>query len=165
MKLTPPQLAALGHQVGWRGDDLVVAVALALTASAGDPAEWAHQGGPAGYDMRGLWQLDTRAYPTLSARNLFDPRVNAEAAYALWKRHGGFAGWAPGFAPPRYVAFLEIAQEAARRPAREAAISDLPGGGQLAAVDRAAALEVAGAAGEQLSLLELPGAIPGEPRL
>jgi len=165
MRLTAAQIAYLAREVGWRGDDLVVAVALALTDSAGDPGAWTERGGPGGWDMRGLWQLDTRAYPTLSARDLFDPRTNAQAAYALWKRHGGFAGWAPGFAGQRYLAWWEAAQEAAARPAREAAVTDVPAAGQLAGVDRAAALDLAGAAGEQLSLLELPGAIPGDLRL
>ena len=48
-----------------------------------------------GEDSRGLWQINIGpgANTDMAELDLFDPLVNAEAAYIVWKRHG-WRAWA-----------------------------------------------------------------------
>lgn len=39
-------------------------------------------------DSRGLWQINVRAHPQYAHANLTDPRVNAQAAVAVWRSQG-----------------------------------------------------------------------------
>jgi hypothetical protein len=105
--LTDAQLAIHAARAGWRGGDLVVAVAVAMAESGGDPNAHA----TVGEDSRGLWQMNVRAHPDLEGKNLYDPQVNADAAYALWKR----SGWGPWSAHNNgaYLLFLPAATAAA----------------------------------------------------
>ncbi len=107
MALTDAQLAGHAAKAGWRGQDLVVAVAVAMAESGGNPNAHA----TVGEDSRGLWQMNVRAHPDLASANLYDPQTNADAAYALWKR----SGWGPWSAHNNgaYLLFLPAAAAAA----------------------------------------------------
>jgi len=46
-----------------------------------------------GEDSRGLWQINVQAHPTYACLNLFDPQVNAWAAYQVWVDAGSWRPW------------------------------------------------------------------------
>jgi hypothetical protein len=79
---------------GFRTDQWAPAVALVLACSGGDDlfrdVAWP---GPA-LDRRGLFGLDVVAHPELAGVDLFDPRSNCHAAYALSVAANGDWGWA-----------------------------------------------------------------------
>ncbi len=97
-RLSPEQIARYAHDAGFRGEDVTIAVAVALAESGGDPR--AHNPRPPD-DSYGLWQInmlgalgpDRRRDFGLSAdRELFDPKENAKAAAGI--SHGGRT-WQP----------------------------------------------------------------------
>ena len=97
--LAPAQIAAFGHEAGWRGDVLVVAVAVALAESGGNPR--AHNATPPD-DSYGLWQInmlgplgpDRRARYGLGAnRELWEPAVNARVAHAVSDAGRNWSPW------------------------------------------------------------------------
>jgi len=47
----------------------------------------------AGEDSRGLWQINVQAHPRYTGWNLFDPQVNALAAYEIWLNAGSWRPW------------------------------------------------------------------------
>jgi hypothetical protein len=84
------QLADAAFRAGWRGQDLIVAVAVGLAESGGNPAARNTSGGA---DSRGVWQINVAAgaHPEYADRNLYDLDTNAAAAFEIWKAHG----WGP----------------------------------------------------------------------
>ncbi|MFC4858029.1 transglycosylase SLT domain-containing protein [Actinophytocola glycyrrhizae] len=98
-KLSPAQIAEYAHGAGFRGEDLTVAVAVALAESGGDTK--AHNPVPPD-DSYGLWQInmigalgpDRRERFDLGGnRELFDPEENAKAAWAISGRGNSFQPW------------------------------------------------------------------------
>jgi hypothetical protein len=111
------RIAALAFQAGFRDEQLVTAVAVALAESGGDPA--AHNPRPPD-DSYGLWQINmigslgparrsTFGIPNNAA--LFDPAINAKAAWEV-SSHG--TNWRPwsAFTSGKYRQYLERAQAA-----------------------------------------------------
>lgn len=94
MKLSTSQLIALAQQTGFR--DVRTAVAIALAESSGDPNANAVVVRPMpGFkpeDSRGLWQINVIANPKYRGWNLYDPQVNARAAYEMSR---GGVWWRP----------------------------------------------------------------------
>ncbi|WP_033440786.1 type VII secretion target [Saccharothrix sp. NRRL B-16314] len=97
-KLSPEQVARHAHDAGFRGQDLTIAVAVALAESGGDPR--AHNATPPD-DSYGLWQVNMlgamgparrREFGLDSNRELFDPAVNARAANRI---SGDGQSWTP----------------------------------------------------------------------
>jgi len=103
--LTPAQTAAVAYQVGWRGEDLVKAVAIAGRESsyrynvhASDRPHSELSGD------RGLFQINYVHDKNLidagiirTRADLFDPVINAQAAMFLYKRSGNnFNAWTAG---------------------------------------------------------------------
>lgn len=95
---TAAQIASYAHNAGWTGQDLVVAVAVALAESGGDPAkrgDLALQSATWGPSI-GLWQIRSlnveKGHGTTrdEIANL-DPQTNANHAYSIWKEQG----WGP----------------------------------------------------------------------
>ncbi|WP_447003197.1 type VII secretion target [Saccharothrix isguenensis] len=85
-RLSPEQVARYAHDAGFRGQDLTIAVAVALAESGGDPR--AHNATPPD-NSYGLWQVNMlgslgparrREFGLESNRELFDPAENARAA-------------------------------------------------------------------------------------
>ncbi len=97
-KLSPEQIARHAHDAGFRGQDLTIAVAVALAESGGDPR--AHN--PTRPDNSyGLWQINMlgsmgparrREFGLGSNRELFDPAENARAANKI---SGDGRSWTP----------------------------------------------------------------------
>jgi len=156
MRLSDGQLAALVLEVGWRGEDAAVAVALALAASGGEPA----LGGPGRDDLGawgvGLWQLSVLRYPGLSKYDLTEPIVTARAAHALWTVTGGLWDWCPTWQGEVYQEYLQRAREAMASPSRTAPVGDA----SPADVERSAATIATGMVADQRESGPLVGDLP-----
>lgn len=92
--LTPNQIKNVASSVGFSGDDLNIAVAVALAESNGRPD--AHNATPPD-NSYGLWQINMlgalgparrQQYKLTSNEALYDPTVNAKVAYGIWKSSG-----------------------------------------------------------------------------
>lgn len=110
MKLQIPQIIGLAQNAGFSGDDLAVAVAIALAESnGGDPSAYNPEvaaGTPQGQGSFGLWQIYLKAHPEYANANLFDPATNAAAAFAIYSRAGNsFRPWST-FKNNAYLAHL-----------------------------------------------------------
>lgn len=87
-RLKALELARLAYGAGWRGEDLVQAVAVALAESGGITDQVGtnhHKDGSVTYD-RGLWQINSRDFPELW--NPFDALANAVCAFKIWRKFG-----------------------------------------------------------------------------
>jgi len=95
--VTVAQIAQYASLAGFTGADLLTAVAIALAESSGDPKAYngeAAKGTAPGRGSYGLWQIYLTAHPEYSPAQLLDPQQNALAAYALFRKAGGFTDWA-----------------------------------------------------------------------
>lgn len=104
-------IADVARRAGFAGDALVVAVAVALAESGGDPR--AHNGVPPD-DSFGLWQINMigqlgvarRAQLGISTNEaLYDPETNARAAYGIASGGTNFKPWTT-YTGGRYQAFM-----------------------------------------------------------
>ncbi len=95
--LGPSEIYKLAINAGWSGADALVATAVALAESGGNPNAYnaeTQANTPGGHGSYGLWQVYLKAHPEFAGMNLFDPAANASAAYAVWKQAGGsFSPW------------------------------------------------------------------------
>jgi hypothetical protein len=107
-------IADYARRAGFSGEDLLIAVAIALAESGGDPNAYNPEtaaGTPPGEGSYGLWQIYRKAHPEFAGQNLFDPQTNANAAFAVYLAAGrSFRPWTT-FNLGRYVAFLDDARE------------------------------------------------------
>lgn len=102
------QVAAVAYAAGWRGDDLVMAVAVADAESSFIPdnihvnrASEGYGGCGAYSEDWGLWQVNNRCWDKLIAKyggNWKDPATNAKMAYEIWasthnQSKGGWGQW------------------------------------------------------------------------
>ncbi|MDQ2587641.1 type VII secretion target [Saccharothrix yanglingensis] len=96
--LSPERIARHAHDAGFRGQDLTIAVAVALAESGGDPR--AHNSTPPD-DSYGLWQVNMlgslgparrREFGLDSDSDLFSPAENARAANRI---SGDGRDWTP----------------------------------------------------------------------
>ena len=112
--LSDTELASLARYGGWRGADLVTAVAVALAESGGDPSVNA----PGREDSRGLWQINSVHFGRFDKDRLYDPHYNAEAAYKIWRGRPSWADWSvhpasSNFTPHNsYDQYLDRARDA-----------------------------------------------------
>ncbi|GGZ64954.1 hypothetical protein GCM10010387_67550 [Streptomyces inusitatus] len=87
--MSAKQIAEVAHRAGWRGEQLVIAVAVALAESSGKYWVVNHIG------CVGLWQIyvkvHIKAHPTWTTAAMKDPDRNAAAAMVLYKQ----SGWKP----------------------------------------------------------------------
>lgn len=124
--LTAAQLAQLALDVGWRGDDVAVAVALALAVSGGQ-TDWHSEQRPGkGIRYWGLWGIDTDTYPGFLAHDLQNAGRTAQVAYALWTTHGPGWDWSPAWAGEAWREHLAAAQLASLQPRRDVPVGDTP---------------------------------------
>lgn len=123
-------LATLGHQAtglavyarnaGFRGVDLITAVAVALAESGGNPTRYNPESAyfnrhniadtdAAGMGSYGLWQIFRYLHPEFADVDLYDPQVNANAAYSVYVAAGHkFTPWST-FNGGQYTAHLDAA--------------------------------------------------------
>lgn len=122
--MTPVEVARVAAAAGWRGNALVVAVAVALAESGGNPNAHALTSRE---DSRGLWQINIRAHPEYASAQLYDPKVNAQAAHTIWVK----SGWGPWSTHNSGAYLLHM-------PTAEAAVALVrPGDAAVAAADPA----------------------------
>lgn len=89
--LTPTQIEQYAYNAGFRGDALKVAVAVAVAESGGNPMAYNPEtaaGTKSGSGSRGLWQIYGSAHPQYNNNAVYDPQINASAAYSVYKAAG-----------------------------------------------------------------------------
>lgn len=118
-KLSPAEIAEVAHDAGFRGQDLTVAVAVAMAESGGDPR--AHNPVPPD-NSYGLWQInmigalgpDRRDQFDLdNNRELFDPAENAKAAWEISGKGDSFQPWTT-YTSGAYKQYLDDARRGIR---------------------------------------------------
>jgi hypothetical protein len=115
--LSAGEIKGYAKKAGFSGENLDIAVAVALAESGGNTQ--AHN--PVGRDNSyGLWQINMLGKMGFNRRNqfliekneeLFDPSKNAEAAYQIWKQQGWERGWTT-YARGTYKTHLATAKAA-----------------------------------------------------
>lgn len=138
--LSAAQIAGYAYQAGFRGQALTVATAVALAESGGRPR--AHNPVPPD-NSYGLWQINMlgalgperrRAFHLGGNGELFDPRANARAAFAISRQGRSFGPWST-YTNGAYRRFLGPARQAARSAPGSAAgkpVGGKPSGGTQA---------------------------------
>lgn len=113
-KLNAAQIAVYAAAAGFRGADLVIAVAIALAESSGNPRAYNPEvaaGTPEGQGSKGLWQIYTKVHPEFAGWDLYDPQQNAHAAYSVYRAAGfSFRPWST-FKFGNYLARMNDAQQ------------------------------------------------------
>ena len=104
-KLGASDIAVYAQNAGFSGDDLTTAVAIALAESGGNPSAVGDLAIVKPNGSIGLWQINTNAHPEYDPAQLTDPQYNANAAYAIYQRAGGFRPWST-FTSGNYMAYL-----------------------------------------------------------
>lgn len=101
--MTPEQIRALAVTAGFAGNDLEIAVAIALAESSGDQSVLGDL--TLGVSV-GLWQISLRWHPEYTEAELEDPQTNANAAFAIYTKAGNsFTPWST-FKSGAYVRYL-----------------------------------------------------------
>lgn len=95
--LSKDDITLLAQDAGFSGDDLNIAVAIAITESGGDAHAYNPEtaaGNPQGQGSFGLWQINLHAHPQFFSLNLYDPTQNAQAAFEVYTEAGdSFSPW------------------------------------------------------------------------
>jgi hypothetical protein len=110
--LSARQIAAYAKSVGLSGQALILAVAIALAESGGNPA--AHNPGNGTTDIEdsyGLWQINILAHPEYSASKLTDPHYNAQAMFTISRGGSDWTSWG-SYTSGRYLTYMGQAQQA-----------------------------------------------------
>lgn len=131
-RLSDVQIANVAYAAGFRGDGLVIAVAVSLGESGGDADAY----NSLGYreNSHGLWQIniDPAASPQYANYNLNDPLTNANAAFTI---SSGGINWNPwgSFTMGTYTRFLDRARAAVAQATGSSFSGGIPGVGGIAA--------------------------------
>ena len=102
------QAAQAAKAAGFRGSDLVRAVAIAGPESSYRNSARLVTGAE---DSRGMWQINTFAHPWAKSLNLGNPFVAAKAAYRVFRQAGGFGPWT-AYSSGSYRSYVDDAQRA-----------------------------------------------------
>lgn len=89
-------LMTLAQNAGFSATEVVVAAAVALAESGGNPMAYNPEtaaGAPQGKGSYGLWQIYLHAHPEFEGVNLYDPQINANAAFKVYDEVGSFKPW------------------------------------------------------------------------
>lgn len=113
--LSTVEIVTHARNAGFDGSDLIVAVAIALAESGGNPRAYNPEiaaGTPQGMGSYGLWQIYRKVHPEFTTWNLYDPATNARAAFAVYKAaHNTFKPWST-FIYDKYTAHLDDVESA-----------------------------------------------------
>jgi len=102
------RVIAVARNAGFSGQDLVIAVAIALAESGGDPLAHGDLSIGSGRGSFGLWQIYADAHPEFGPdfESLYDPQRNANAAYSVYRNAGySFTPWTT-FKNNTYASYL-----------------------------------------------------------
>src|SRR4051812_10198148 len=110
--LSAVEIYRFARMAGFSPDQAVTMTAVALAESGGKTS--AHN--PNGENSQGLWQINVAAHRNLAGQNLYDPLVNAQAAYRVSQGGKDISPWTTthGGGGARYVAYRTEAEAAAR---------------------------------------------------
>src|SRR3954453_15347112 len=109
--LSAVEIYRYARMAGFSPDQAVTMTAVALAESRGETG--AHN--PHGEDSRGLWQINAAAHGNLAGQDLYDPLVNAKAAYQVSQGGKDISPWTTthrGTNAP-YIAYRAEAEAAA----------------------------------------------------
>lgn len=133
-KSTTMNLVTLARNAGFQGYDAIIAAAVALAESSGNPKKYnpesdyfqRHGIDPSvaeGQGSVGLWQIFQYVHPEFRGQDLYDPQTNANAAYKVYKAAGySFSPWStfsqnnPKTGEPWYTAYLNNAEAQSATP-------------------------------------------------
>lgn len=101
--LSTAEIAGYAQAAGFQGNDLAIAVAIAMAESGGNPKITNHNTN--GSMDFGLWQINTVHPELLQSGSWSNPADNARMAYTLYHNRRGFKDWA-AFNNGSYLAFL-----------------------------------------------------------
>lgn len=87
-RLQPYEIAAYARHAGWRGQDVRIAVAVALAESSGNP-EAINTSNSNGSTDYGLFQINSVHRGILAGGNWRDPKDNAAMAKRVWDGRSG----------------------------------------------------------------------------
>jgi hypothetical protein len=111
--IDPASIGVYATNAGFAGSDAAVAVAIAMAESSGNASAYNPEtaaGAPAGKGSFGLWQIYLNAHPEFAGQNLFDPAVNANAAYSVYAVAGmSFTPWST-YNSGAYNAYMPVTQ-------------------------------------------------------
>lgn len=112
LKLTAADIATYAKRAGFTGESLPIAISIALAESSGNPVAYnpeTQANTPEGKGSFGLWQIYLKAHPEFEGQNLYDPQVNANAAYLVYKQAGySFRPWST-FKNQAYLSHMDEA--------------------------------------------------------
>ncbi|HET9658362.1 MAG TPA: NlpC/P60 family protein, partial [Kineosporiaceae bacterium] len=110
-RYTAVQIYAFARAAGFDPDQSVTMTAIALAESGGRSSAHA----TVGEDSRGLWQINAAAHPEFSGMDLYDPKANAAAAFAVSRGGADVSPWTTthGGGRASYLRFRSQAQAAA----------------------------------------------------
>lgn len=114
-KYRPDQISIFASEAGFSGNDLVIAIAVAMAESGGD-TEATHVNTWDGSTDYGLWQINSIHSQLLAGKHWMDPAVNASMAYEIWKG-SGWRAWST-YTNGAYLVHMPIALVAANNPAQ-----------------------------------------------
>lgn len=121
-RLTDAQIAGAAKSAGFTGNSLVIAIAIALAESSGNPRS--HNRKPPD-NSYGLWQINMygdlgparrKQFGLKNNEELFNPTVNAKAAYAISNGGKKFTPAWSTYTFGRYLPYLPRARKAAGNP-------------------------------------------------
>lgn len=112
--VAPSVIAQAAYNAGFRGPDLIKAIAISLEESIGGNPHAVNQHDPGG--SYGLFQINLGSHPNYASQvsngTIFDPQTNANDAFAIYQAAGNsFRPWST-FTNGTYAANLNIAQNA-----------------------------------------------------
>jgi hypothetical protein len=94
MKLPEALVRQAAYNAGFRGSHLDAAVMIAECESGFNPEAKCLNCFGVSEDSRGLWQINLNAHPQYKNVNLFDPQINANAAYQVYlESNSSFRPW------------------------------------------------------------------------
>lgn len=114
---TLTNIVQAARNAGFSGDDLVTAVAIAYAESGGNRYSYnpesayfaRHNIDGTNLGSYGLWQIFLYAHPEFNDWDLYDPEMNAKAAYSVYQAAGNtFTPWST-FNSGAYTAHLDKA--------------------------------------------------------
>jgi hypothetical protein len=85
--LSLEQIGSVAFGAGFRGDDLAIAIAVAMAESGGN-TDAHNRNDTGGTQSFGLWQINSVHTDLLSAHNWRDPKDNARMAMVIHQRQG-----------------------------------------------------------------------------
>jgi len=129
--LSASQIAQYATAAGFSGNNLTLSVAIALAESGGNTAAYNPEtaaGTPIGSGSRGLWQIYGKAHPEYNNNTLYDPLVNAKAAYKISSSGKSFSAWS-SYNSGLYKQYLTKAPSQVTQPSGTTSpVSVMPGG-------------------------------------